>query len=376
MVEQGVVNAHRTRCSKVFRVIDLHSDILLQLFVNLYIDRHFGPFLLQGLDVGVHLIGLKIKVHKVVLLTEVFQFGFGLFQRILDAKQFIVNEKDGVFRNHILLFQATADIFVHQQIDEFHNLQSVAALHAHRNDRGLLGEGTNAEGTRLPDERRITIEPEVQLSVHIRLWSKQFRFGDADAVVAVVNPITFLIFATNIDLGERIVFCHLAKDIIVHVEAFAHGVKPDVAVFEEGDFVGQSNGLRHTMLKLDEERSAFVQLSVGDSAFLQIGHFDAHLLDGTLAQGIRSQDGNFVVQVLGGTIGRISHNGCRVKTGTVVLDDDRTRGLIYLGRIAVDNKADGQGHYYKYDEQIPMIQEVEYHLSHIDDWFFFDHLFP
>ena len=113
------------------------------------------------------------------------------------------------------------------------------------------------------------------------------------------------------------------------------------------------------------EGSVLVHLCCGQTAFLHIGHLDAHFLDNTICKRVRRQDGNLIVDVLIATIAHRSHDGRGINAATAILDEDGSRSLVYLGGIAIDQETSAQGKHDKDGKKIPMVQKDEYQLLDI-----------
>ena len=138
------------------------------------------------------------------MLTEVLQLGLGLAQRLLDATQLIVDKLNSVLRDEILLLQSTGNIFIHQHVDEIHNLFLVGAIHHDRSHGSLFTDGANREGAHLLDQGWIAIDPERHLAAFERSGIHAFVQGDADTVVSIVDPFTLLILTDGVNLCVRI----------------------------------------------------------------------------------------------------------------------------------------------------------------------------
>ena len=254
------------------------------------------------------MIGLQVKVHKVVLLAEVLQFGFGLAQRLLDSSQLVVNEFDGVFRNEVLLFQTTGDIFVHQQVDKLYYFQFVGTFHYNGSNGSLLTDSAYSKTVHLLDKRGVTIEPKVHLTIADSLGVKAVGLGDTDTVVAVVNPFTLFVFTADVNRCWG-TFSSLTKNKIILAERFICGMEAKIAIVQETYLVHQTHRLGNAALKLHLKRRVFVHFTGGETAFFHIGYFNTHLLDDTFREGIRFEDGYFVVYVLHRPKVHRSHDG-------------------------------------------------------------------
>ena len=195
--------------------------------------------------------------------------------------QLLVNELDGVFRNSVLLFEATVDVFIHQFVDEFNNLCLVGACHRQIDNGSLFADVSGSEAHAL-GQRQIIVEIESKQTIVVHLGIIIGVFPDDEAVVTRVYPFSNLIFSVDVDFFFNAHNDELFIFVIVFVMNLRFGVKFDI-ITVDSDFIPQADGLGNLLVEFNSERVVSEKLSCADATSVEIRDFQVHLLDNLFA---------------------------------------------------------------------------------------------